>query len=68
MNSGTRAGAGEFEGAFAERANPAFDLIIIFGIGRRRDFGGQSRRRCQIAVIFDGKIQLLEHAADARGP
>ena len=38
-----RAGASELKSALAERANPAFDVVIIFGICRRqtvRGFGG----------------------------
>ena len=52
------------EGAFAERANPGFDLVVIFRMGRRRPVAGDRRYR-EIAVILDRKSQLPEHAADA---
>jgi hypothetical protein len=34
------AGARQQEGSLAQRADPALDLVVIFGVGRRRALGG----------------------------
>ena len=53
-------------GALAERANPALDLVVVFGVRRRRAVGDE-RRVAPVAVILDGESELLEQAADAGG-
>src|SRR6202047_822592 len=60
--------AGEQKGAFAERAYPTLDVIIIFRGVWRRTFGDRCGLYRKIAVILDTKSQLLEYAADARRP
>src|SRR6185503_18402176 len=55
------------EGAFAERADPSLDLAVKFGVCRRRSLRGLKAGWRHVAVIFDGKAELTEDAADARG-
>jgi hypothetical protein len=62
-----RAGARQRIGAFADLADPALDRVVIFGVRRRRTLGGRNFRPGHVAVVLDGKAELIEDAADARG-
>ena len=54
------------KGAFAERADPALDFVIKFGVGRRRSLGGLKAGWRHVAMVLDGETELAENAADAR--
>ena len=64
-----RNGAGTRQriGALAELADPALDRVVIFGVRRRRALVGSNFRLGHVAVVLDGKAELIEDAADARG-
>ena len=55
-------------GAFAELTNPGPDFVIIFGVGRCRAIRANHAWRSHVAMILDVKSELIEDAADARGP
>ena len=55
------------EGALAQRTDPSLDLVVKFGVGRRRSLGGLDAGGRHVAMILDGEAELAEDAADAGG-
>ena len=63
-----RAGLRQHVAACAERADPALDLVVIFGIRGRRFLRRCDAGRSHVAMVLHAKSELLEDTADARGP
>ena len=67
MKIGNGAGARQREERLLSAQIHPLIFVVKFGVCRRRSFRGLKAGWRHVAVVFDGKAELIEDAADARG-